>query len=70
MFFARHARVSSAKISGEYEPALRSGSCRFSHIFLDGSVQFHAHWHGQSTMAVLWPISTFILAAVFLEAPA
>jgi CRP/FNR family transcriptional activator FtrB len=43
----------------------------FLYILLDGSVELQAHWHDQeSTMAVLRPISTFILAAVVLEAPA
>lgn len=43
----------------------------FLYILLDGSVELHAHWHDkESTMAVLRPISTFILAAVVLDAPA
>ncbi|MDI7774748.1 cyclic nucleotide-binding domain-containing protein [Asticcacaulis sp. EMRT-3] len=43
----------------------------FLYILLDGSVELQAQWHDkESTMAVLRPISTFILAAVVLEAPA
>lgn len=43
----------------------------FLYILLDGSVELQAHWHDrESTMAVLRPISTFILAAVVLGAPA
>jgi CRP/FNR family transcriptional activator FtrB len=43
----------------------------FLYIVLDGSVELHAHWHHhETTLAVLRPISTFILAAVVLEAPA
>ena len=43
----------------------------FLYIVLEGSVELQAHWHHkESTMAVLRPISTFILAAVVLNAPA
>ena len=43
----------------------------FLYIVLDGSVELHARWHHhETTLAVLRPVSTFILAAVVLEAPA
>ncbi|WP_443747285.1 cyclic nucleotide-binding domain-containing protein [Asticcacaulis solisilvae] len=42
----------------------------FLHILLDGVVELQGTWHDkESTMAVLRPISTFILAAVVLDAP-
>ncbi len=43
----------------------------FLYVLLDGSVELQGRWHDkESTLAVLRPISTFILAAVVLEAPA
>ncbi len=46
-------------------------SVDFLYVVLDGAVELQAHWHHhESTMAVLRPISTFILAAVVLDAPA
>jgi CRP/FNR family transcriptional activator FtrB len=43
----------------------------FLYILLEGSVELQGRWHDkESTLAVLRPISTFILAAVVLDAPA
>ncbi|MGY6697131.1 MAG: cyclic nucleotide-binding domain-containing protein [Roseinatronobacter sp.] len=42
----------------------------FLHIVLDGSVELFAHWSGREcTMAVVRPVSTFILAACIRDAP-
>lgn len=42
----------------------------FLHILLDGQVELFAAWAGrETTMAVLRPISTFILAATIKDAP-
>ncbi|MCA1936293.1 MAG: helix-turn-helix domain-containing protein [Asticcacaulis sp.] len=46
-------------------------SVDFLYILIDGMVELQGHWHDkESTLAVLRPISTFILAAVVLDAPA
>ncbi|MDC7684479.1 cyclic nucleotide-binding domain-containing protein [Asticcacaulis sp. BYS171W] len=43
----------------------------YLYILLDGSVELQGRWHDkESTLAVLRPVSTFILAAVVLDAPA
>lgn len=43
----------------------------FLYILLEGSVELQGRWHDkETTLAVLRPISTFILAAVVLDAPA
>lgn len=42
----------------------------FLHVVLTGSVELYAGWNGrESSMAVVRPISTFILAATIREAP-
>jgi CRP/FNR family transcriptional activator FtrB len=42
----------------------------FLHIVLEGSVELFAHWGGREcTMAVVRPVSTFILAASIRDAP-
>ena len=49
---------------GEGEPA------DFLHVVVDGSVELFGAWHDQeSTMDVVRPVSTFILAAVIKDAP-
>lgn len=43
----------------------------FLYVLLDGSVELQGRWHDkETTLAVLRPLSTFILAAVVLDAPA
>lgn len=45
-------------------------SADFMHILLDGQVELFSGWAGrETTMAVLNPISTFILAATIKDAP-
>jgi CRP/FNR family transcriptional regulator, transcriptional activator FtrB len=42
----------------------------FLHIIMDGAVELYACWKGrESTMAMLRPVSTFILAACIKDAP-
>jgi CRP/FNR family transcriptional activator FtrB len=42
----------------------------FLHVLLDGQVELYASWAGrEATMAVLRPLSTFILAATIRDAP-
>lgn len=42
----------------------------FLHVVLEGSVELFAHWGGREcTMAVVRPVSTFILAASIRDAP-
>lgn len=42
----------------------------FLHIVLEGSVELFAQWSGREcTMAVVRPVSTFILAAIIRDAP-
>jgi CRP/FNR family transcriptional regulator, transcriptional activator FtrB len=42
----------------------------FLHIIMDGAVELYASWNGrESTMAMLRPVSTFILAACIKDAP-
>lgn len=44
-------------------------SCDFLHIISEGSVELFARWNGrESTMAILRPVSTFILAATLRDA--
>ncbi len=44
--------------------------CDFLHILFEGSVELFAHWNGrESTMALVRPVSTFILAATIRDAP-
>lgn len=43
--------------------------CDFLHIMSEGSVELFARWNGrESTMAILRPVSTFILAATIRDA--
>ncbi|MET3527963.1 CRP/FNR family transcriptional activator FtrB [Phenylobacterium koreense] len=43
----------------------------FLYILLDGSIELSGTWNDkETTLAVLGPVSTFILAAVILDAPA
>ncbi|MEO8244198.1 MAG: cyclic nucleotide-binding domain-containing protein [bacterium] len=45
-------------------------SADFLHIVLQGSVELFARWQGrETTMAVVQPVSTFILAACIKDAP-
>lgn len=42
----------------------------FLHIVIEGAVELYAHWGGREcTMAVVRPVSTFILAACIRDAP-
>ncbi|MBL8563946.1 MAG: cyclic nucleotide-binding domain-containing protein [Gemmobacter sp.] len=42
----------------------------FLHVVMEGSVELYAHWEGRiCTMAVVQPVSTFILAACIKDAP-
>lgn len=42
----------------------------FLHVVVEGSVELHADWQGQSaTMAVVQPVGTFILAACVRDLP-
>ncbi|MFN3954325.1 MAG: cyclic nucleotide-binding domain-containing protein [Pararhodobacter sp.] len=42
----------------------------FLHIVMEGAVELYAHWGGREcTMAVVRPVSTFILAACIRDAP-
>ncbi|MFZ1726426.1 MAG: helix-turn-helix domain-containing protein [Albidovulum sp.] len=42
----------------------------FLHVLTDGAVELFAGWNGkETTMAVLRPVSTFILAACIIDAP-
>jgi CRP/FNR family transcriptional regulator, transcriptional activator FtrB len=42
----------------------------FLHVIMDGAVELYASWNGrESTMAMLAPVSTFILAACIKDAP-
>ncbi|WP_289042325.1 helix-turn-helix domain-containing protein [uncultured Aliiroseovarius sp.] len=44
--------------------------CDFLHIIVEGRVELFAHWNErESTMAILRPVSTFILAATIRDAP-
>jgi CRP/FNR family transcriptional activator FtrB len=50
---------------------LEGDAVDFLYVLLDGQVELHGTWNDQETvLAVLRPISTFILAAVVLEADA
>ena len=43
----------------------------FLYVLLDGAVELHASWNDKdTTLAILRPVSTFILAAVVLDSPA
>ena len=45
-------------------------SSDFLHIVLSGSVDLFSTWNGRETsMATVWPVSTFILAATIKDAP-
>ncbi|MCY0147366.1 helix-turn-helix domain-containing protein [Hoeflea sp. G2-23] len=45
-------------------------SADFLHIVMDGTVELYARWQGhETTMAVVRPVSTFILAACIKDAP-
>jgi CRP/FNR family transcriptional regulator, transcriptional activator FtrB len=50
---------------------IREGDhCDFLHVVLDGSVELFATWNRRETsMATLYPVSTFILAATIRDAP-
>jgi len=50
---------------------IRSGDpADFLHVLVEGSVELYADWEGrQCTMAILDPVSTFILAACMRDAP-
>lgn len=42
----------------------------FLHVLLSGSVELSSQWNGrETTMATVWPVSTFILAATIKDAP-
>jgi len=42
----------------------------FLHIVVSGSVELFSSWNGrETTMATVWPVSTFILAATVKDAP-
>lgn len=42
----------------------------FLHVVVEGSVELHADWHGRTTtMAVVQPVGTFILAACVRDLP-
>lgn len=42
----------------------------FLHVLIEGSVELHAAWGGsQTTMAILQPVTTFILAATITDPP-
>lgn len=42
----------------------------FLHVLIEGSVELHAAWNGaETTMAILSPVSTFILAATITDLP-
>jgi CRP/FNR family transcriptional activator FtrB len=44
--------------------------CDFLHIVVEGSVELFSTWNGrESTMAIVRPVSTFILAATIKDAP-
>lgn len=44
--------------------------CDFLHVIFQGSVELFAHWNErESTMAIVRPVSTFILAATIRDAP-
>jgi CRP/FNR family transcriptional activator FtrB len=48
----------------------QGASADFLHLLLDGQVELYSSWAGrETTMAVLRPISTFILAATIKDAP-
>ena len=48
---------------------IQGDPCDFLHIVVEGSVELFADWNGrESTMAVLFPISSFILAAAIKDA--
>lgn len=50
---------------------LEGDSVDFLYVLLEGQVELHGTWNDQETvLAILRPISTFILAAVVLEADA
>lgn len=45
-------------------------ACDFLHIVVDGSVELFASWGGRETsMAIVQPVNTFILAATIRDAP-
>jgi len=50
---------------------LREGDqADFLHVLIEGSVELHAAWNGaETTMAILNPVSTFILAATIADQP-
>lgn len=44
--------------------------CDFLHIVVEGSVELFAGWNGrETTMAIMHPVSTFILAAAIRDSP-
>lgn len=46
------------------------GAADFLHVVMEGSVELFAAWQGrETTMAVVQPVSTFILAACIQDAP-
>ncbi len=50
---------------------LEGDAADFLYVLLDGQVELHGTWNDQETvLAILQPISTFILAAVVLDADA
>ncbi|UFM64499.1 helix-turn-helix domain-containing protein [Paracoccus sp. MA] len=50
---------------------IRQGEgANFLHVVLEGAVELYAHWQGRdTTMAVVQPVATFILAACMRDAP-
>jgi CRP/FNR family transcriptional activator FtrB len=48
----------------------QGGRADFLHVVVEGSVELHADWQGRSTtMAVVRPVGTFILAACIRDLP-
>ena len=65
------ADVRTARIPAGDVFLSEEGSSDVLHVLLGGQIELHTAWNGQETvLAVLQPVSTFVLAAVVLDAGA
>lgn len=69
-FLALTAISRSQSFPGGQELIRQGAPAEYLHVLLDGAVELFAQWNGrESTMAVVLPVSTFILAACMRDAP-
>lgn len=64
----------AASYTQEFPPHLQlirqGGNADFLHVVIDGTVELHAEWSSQrTTMGIIGPVTSFILAACIQDAP-